>query len=239
MRKQDGISFAKKLRLKSGKLPENIEIGIAPSFTNLCELNKILKKTKIKLGAQNVFSELSGAHTGEVSAPQLKDEDVKFCIVGHSEMRAKGETDSEINKKIKILIKENITPVLCVGETLKQRNKKQERQVVQSQISFGLKDLNNGNLKNIIIAYEPIWAIGTGKTATPLQAQEMHKFIRSFISKNYSQNVGKKIRIIYGGSVNPENARELSEGQDIDGFLVGGASQKIDSFLSIIKNYYI
>lgn len=211
------------------------DVIICPPFTSLSEANSLIKNTPIKLGAQNMYFEDEGAFTGEISAKMLKSVGCEFVILGHSERRAIfQETDNLINKKIKKALDSGLKPIFCIGETLEQREKNITNQIIKSQLNEGLKDLTKNNLENIIIAYEPVWAIGTGKNATPDQAEEVHQFIRNWICDNFSKEISEKIIIQYGGSVKPENAKELLSQKNIDGALVGGASLKAESFIGII-----
>ncbi len=211
------------------------EVIICPPFTSLETASTLLKDSVIKLGAQNMYFEESGAFTGEVSVSMLKSVGCEYVILGHSERRTIfGEGDQVINKKIKTAIKFGLKPIFCIGETLEEREKGITFKVVETQIQNGLQDLSENDLSNLIIAYEPVWAIGTGRNATPQQAQEVHQFIRGLISKLYSSNFARQLVIQYGGSVKADNAQELLSQPDIDGALVGGACLKADSFIKII-----
>ncbi len=208
---------------------------VCPPFTSLETTQTLLKDSLIKFGAQNMYFEENGAFTGEVSASMLKSIACEYVILGHSERRTIfGETDQVINKKIKTAIKHNLKPIFCIGETLEEREKGITFEVCERQVRFGLEGLTESELENLIIAYEPVWAIGTGKTATKEQAQEVHAFIRQLVSKLLSTSFAEKLVIQYGGSVKPENANELLSQPDIDGALVGGACLKADSFLKIV-----
>ncbi len=212
------------------------DVIICPPFTSLSEAFKLLDESKIKLGAQNMYFEESGAYTGEISASMLKSVGCEYVILGHSERRnIFGETDELINKKIKKALSAGLKPIFCVGELLEERESGSTNDVVKRQLLKGLEGISNDEMKNIIIAYEPVWAIGTGKTATPAQAQEVHKYIRDLIEIQYSLEAALDIVIQYGGSVKPDNAKELLSQPDIDGALVGGACLKADSFMGIIK----
>jgi triosephosphate isomerase len=196
-----------------------------------------LKDTGIKLGGQNIYQKNEGAFTGEISAKMLKSAGCDYVIIGHSERRQYfSENNNEINLKAKIALENDLIPIICVGETLEQRENGSYLKVVQQQIIDCLKEIDIKNLNKIIIAYEPVWAIGTGKTATPEQANEMHMFIRKIISDLYGQVISENIIIIYGGSVNDNNAKELFSMSDIDGGLIGGASLKADSFSKIVHS---
>jgi triosephosphate isomerase len=216
---------------------ENVEIGLAPPFTALSNVKSQLSDTKIVLGGQNIYSENHGAFTGEISAEMLKDIGCEFVILGHSERRIYfHEDDQFINRKIKIALEAGLKIIFCIGESLEQRDEGKTEPVVKSQLVNGLKGVTDTDMENIIVAYEPVWAIGTGKNAEPEQAQSVHKFIRETISKVWSEEVSVRTRIQYGGSVNPENCREILKQDDIDGALIGGASLDADSFCAIINS---
>ena len=211
------------------------EVIVCPPFTSLNEVSTLLKGTQVKLGAQNMYFEESGAYTGEVSADMLKSVGCEYVILGHSERRVIfNEPDELINKKIKSAISKQLKPIFCVGELLEQRESGKTMEVVSRQVEKGLNGVSAEQMKNIIIAYEPVWAIGTGKTATPQQAQEVHLFIRELVAKIFSVPITENLIIQYGGSVKPDNSSELFSQKDIDGALVGGACLKADFFLSII-----
>jgi triosephosphate isomerase len=213
----------------------NCDVIICPPFTSLSEASALVKGTQIKLGAQNMYFEESGAFTGEISASMLKSAGCEFVILGHSERRTIfGESDQVINKKIKKALASGLKPIFCVGETLEEREGNITNQVIERQIKEGLKDLSADDMKTIIVAYEPVWAIGTGKTATPAQAEEVHDFIRTQVKNLFNAEVADNIVIQYGGSVKADNAKELLSQKDIDGALVGGACLKADSFMGII-----
>ncbi len=215
----------------------NCEVIICPPFTSLSEAAGLIKGSAVKLGAQNMHFEENGAFTGEISAAMLKSVGCEFVIAGHSERRALfGETDQLVNKKIKKILSSGLKPIFCVGETLEERESGVMKDVIKRQVTEGLKDITANQLANIILAYEPVWAIGTGKTATPGQAEEVHAFIRGLIEENYSSDAAENLTIQYGGSVKPDNAADLLSQQDIDGALVGGACLKSDSFIGIIKS---
>lgn len=213
-----------------------IDIVIFPPFTSIYFLRDLIDAPNIFIGAQNMHWEESGAYTGEISPTMLKDLAVEYVIIGHSERRQLfNETDEIINKKLISALKYGLKPVLCLGETLEERKKGIERDVIENQFKKGLKKVPMNLLETIVIAYEPVWAIGTGINASPNEAEEMHKFIRSLIEKYANKDMVNSLRIIYGGSVRVENVEELSLEQDIDGFLVGGASLRADSFSRIIE----
>jgi len=233
----ESIEFVKELVLKQNNIPDNTDVIICVPFTSLFSVNQILKDSKIKLGAQNMFYEDQGAYTGEISPLMLKSTGCKYVILGHSERRTYfGETDEIVNKKVKKAIEKDLTPIMCIGETLEERESGITNQVVEKQIRGGLNGLSSEEISKVIIAYEPVWAIGTGKTATPEQAQDVHRFIRELISKISNEKVASNLIIQYGGSMKPENAKELLSQPDIDGGLIGGACLKVDSFYKIIAS---
>jgi triosephosphate isomerase (TIM) len=214
-----------------------IEIVVAPPFTAISKVADMLKESFIAVAGQNVYWEDQGAFTGEISAPMLKDAGADYVIVGHSERRQYfGETDATINKKIKAALKHALIPIVCVGETLAEREAEKVSTVIQTQISGSLQALSSDEAEKLIIAYEPVWAIGTGKTATAEQAEAVHLMIRNLISKQFGAEIAKKMKILYGGSVKPANSQELLSYENIDGALVGGASLKAEDFIGIIKN---
>jgi triosephosphate isomerase len=214
-----------------------VEIVIAPPFTALPKLSELLGGSqKIRLGAQNFYFEKSGAYTGEISAAMLRDLFVKYVIIGHSERRQIfGETDSLINKKVIAAHANELKPILCVGETLEEREAGTEKQVLETQLRGGLSGLSAEQFPETVIAYEPVWAIGTGKTATSAQAQDAHAHVRAVLEELSDKTTASKVRIQYGGSVKPNNAKELLSQPDIDGALVGGASLEVRSFAEIVK----
>lgn len=226
-------------RLTSGLIGKklNCEVIICPPFTSLSEAYTLIKNTPIKLGAQNMYFEQSGAFTGEISAKMLKSVGCEFVIIGHSERRTIfRETDGFINEKLKAALAAGLNPIFCIGETLEEREAGKEKEVLKKQLSEGLDEISVDQMKKIIIAYEPVWAIGTGKTATPSQAEEMHDYIRNYIKDDFTDEIAANLIIQYGGSVKPENARELLSQKDIDGALVGGACLKADLFIGIIES---
>jgi triosephosphate isomerase (TIM) len=232
----EAVSFVKELKTKVTEFPENVDVIICPPFVALASINEIVKDTKIGLGAQNMHFEEEGAYTGEVSAKMLKSAGCKYVILGHSERRTYfHETDEMINKKVKKALSSDMTPILCIGETLQEREQGITNQVVEKQVRGALADLSPDQISKIILAYEPVWAIGTGKTASNEQAEEVHAFIRSLIKAVSNQNVADGIIIQYGGSMKPDNANGLLKQPDIDGGLIGGACLKVDAFMGIIK----
>ncbi|WP_456454796.1 triose-phosphate isomerase [Thermovibrio sp.] len=213
---------------------EDRDVLVCPPFTALYPVREELKGSSIYLGAQNMFYEEEGAYTGEISPLMLKDLNCSFVIVGHSERRRIFKEDDElINRKVLSAVNHGITPILCVGETLEERERGETEKVVDKQLRKGLKGLSE--VDEFVIAYEPVWAIGTGKSATPEMAQEVHLFIREVLKELFGKEKASKVRILYGGSVKPENAKSLLEMEDIDGALVGGASLKAESFSRIVK----
>ena len=214
---------------------KNVDIMIAPQFTALAPVSEITKGSLVSLGGQNLFWEKEGAYTGEISAEMLIAAGCSHVIIGHSERRQYfGETDDAVNKKINSAIKGQLTPVFCVGETEKERESKDTFSVLDKQVTKGLEGFSSDQLGKLVVAYEPVWAIGTGKTATSDQAQEVHQFLRSMLEKIYGDSFSKTIRILYGGSVKPGNIAELMAMPDIDGALVGGASLDAETFSKIV-----
>jgi triosephosphate isomerase len=215
---------------------QGIDIVLCPPFTALSEVAEVIAESDIALGAQNLYWKDEGAFTGEVSPKMLKETGCAFVIIGHSERRQFfGETNETVNKKIKAALASELTPIVCVGETLKEREAKETFDVLEDHVHNGLDGLNKEDLLKIVIAYEPVWAIGTGKTATPEQAQEVHRYIRDLLGRLYDKETALQIRIQYGGSVKPENISALMQQPDIDGALVGGASLQVASFAEIVK----
>jgi len=215
---------------------ENIDVILCPPFTSLETASALLKDSHIKLGAQNMHFEDSGAFTGEISAKMLKSVGCEYVILGHSERRTIfNETDEVINKKIKKALSENLKVIFCIGETLEEREKGITNSILEKQLKNGLQDITSSQMDELIVAYEPVWAIGTGKTASPQQAEEAHNFIRSIISEIFSDFIAESTIIQYGGSVKPDNAKELMGQDNINGALVGGACLKSKSFVEIIN----
>ncbi len=216
---------------------EEADIAVCPAYTALSEVADLLTSSNIKLGAQDVYWQDEGAFTGEVSPLMLKDVGCHYVIIGHSERRKYFfETDETVNKKIKAAQAAELVPIFCIGETLEEREAGKTINVVEEQLKGGLSGLSGDDILKLVIAYEPVWAIGTGKTATPQQAQEVHEFIRKWLRQNASALVADEVRILYGGSVKPSNIKELMQQVDIDGALVGGASLESQTFTEIVKN---
>jgi triosephosphate isomerase len=223
------------LKTKLAVLPGGVKAIVCPPFTSLALAQKLLEGSPIALGAQNMYPEDEGAFTAEVSPKMLKSVGCQYVILGHSERRQYfKETDEFINKKVKKALASGLIPIVCVGETLAEREKNITDQIVSTQVKGCLKDVSAADVEKSIIAYEPVWAIGTGKVATPQQAQDVHKLIRGLVAQLYSSATAEKVVIQYGGSVKPDNAKELLHQPDIDGALVGGACLKADSFAAIV-----
>ena len=233
---KSAVELAKGVVQKCGALLSKVDICVCPPFVYLSAVKQALGSSNISLGAQDVYFEPKGAFTGEISCQMLKEAGCKNVIIGHSERRhVLGETDELINKKLIAAIDAGLLPIFCVGELLQQRKAGQTDQIVKEQVQKGMRGVTIEKAKVITIAYEPVWAIGTGVNATPQQAQEVHLMIRQLITAMYNNNFAEQIRIQYGGSVKPDNASEIMTQQDVDGFLVGGASLKADDFAAIVK----
>ncbi|MCB0723176.1 MAG: triose-phosphate isomerase [Ignavibacteriae bacterium] len=216
---------------------ENADVVLCPPFTSLSIVRDVLEDSSIDLGAQNLFYEDDGAYTGEISAGMLRSVGCSYVIIGHSERRQYfGETNEIINKKALKALGFELKPILCVGETLDERNSGKQDDVVGKQVRECIANLNVPDIENVTIAYEPVWAIGTGVNATPEQANEMHTFIRGILKEVYDEKTSSKVRILYGGSMKPSNSKELLSQSDIDGGLIGGASLEADSFVQIIRS---
>ncbi|MEZ4527578.1 MAG: triose-phosphate isomerase [Desulfobacterales bacterium] len=232
----EAVETAKKL----AELVQDVhdtDIMIAPPFISVTAVGNAVKGSPVQLGAQNLFWENEGAYTGEISASMLVSAGCTYVIVGHSERRQYfGETDESANKKIRAALTAGLVPILCVGETETERNAKNTFSVLDKQIKNGLKDFFSDELEKLVIAYEPVWAIGTGKTATAGQAQEVHEYLRSLVEKVFGISLAKSLRIQYGGSVKPDNIRELMQMPDVDGALVGGASLSAETFSKIVRH---
>lgn len=224
--------------LKKQIFPEHVSLMIAPSFTNLYHAFKSLREHPVEVIAQNMHQSESGAFTGEISAKMLTSAGIKTVILGHSERRAYFHEDNAIlAEKVNAALENEMTVIFCIGEELDDRKKDAHFEVIKKQISEGLFHISDEAWQNVIIAYEPVWAIGTGETASPEQAQEMHQFIRKTIAKNYSNDVAERVSILYGGSVKPDNAKNIFNQEDVDGGLVGGASLKVADFIEIANSF--
>jgi triosephosphate isomerase len=213
-----------------------VEIVVAPPLTCLATAVEAARNTSVGIAAQNVHFEAQGAFTGEVSAGMVKEAGAGYAIIGHSERRRLfGETDESVNKKVRAAINTDLTPIVCIGETLEERESGRMFDVLDRQIRVGLAGVSAEELAELIVAYEPVWAIGTGKNATPVEADEAHRYIRTQLRENWNADAAEACRIQYGGSVKPDNIKELSALPDVDGALVGGASLEVASFLGIIQ----
>lgn len=233
--RDEAVALATLVRDRLGDQSQ-VEVVLCPSFTNLDAVYQVIRSSPIALGAQNLYWEPSGAFTGEVSVEMLKSVGCSYVIIGHSERRQYFlESDETVNKKTKQALQNGLVPIVCVGETLNQRKSDETEKVLERQITMGVGDLSADQIERVIIAYEPVWAIGTGVVATPQQAQSAHKFIRNLLSGIFSMNLANALRIQYGGSMKPDNAAELLRQTDIDGGLIGGASLDAQSFLGIIE----
>lgn len=216
---------------------QHVDVVVCPPFTALAEVSEVLMQSEIRLGAQNVYWEDKGAFTGEVSAPMLKDAGCAYVIVGHSERRQFfHETHETVNKRTRAALRHGLTPIVCAGETLAEREASRTFQVVKEQIEGGLRGFTQEEARKLVLAYEPVWAIGTGKVATPEQAQEVHAYLRKELQALFGAETAESLRIQYGGSVKADNIAELMRQPDIDGALVGGASLDAQSFADIVRN---
>jgi triosephosphate isomerase (TIM) len=220
---------------KGAETLDGVDLAVCPPSCYLDAVGRAIAGSKVALGAQNMYHEKDGAFTGELSAAMLRDLGCKYIILGHSERRhILGETDAAVNKKLHAALAAGLTPIVCVGELLSEREAGKTLAVIQSQFDGSLAGLSAEQMAKIVIAYEPVWAIGTGKVATPQQAEEVHLALRKIIAGRYNSSIADTVRLQYGGSVKPENAAELLKQPDIDGALVGGASLKVDQFLGIV-----
>lgn len=231
----EAVELAKAIRVQSQQLTD-AELVVIPPFTALSEVKKAIEGSSVRLGAQNLFWEKEGAFTGEVSAAMLKSAGCDYIVIGHSERRQYfAETNETVNKKIKSALAYELIPIVCIGEFLEERQKGKTMEKVGTQIDSGLDGFGRDEMERMIIAYEPIWAIGTGITATPAQAEEVHSFIREKLDKKYGKDAASCAIILYGGSVKPANTLSLIKEKNINGALVGGASLEAESFIQIIK----
>jgi len=232
----EALDLVRGLKLELANVKE-VDLVVCPPFTALSEVSKVILDSNLRLGAQNMSEHNVGAYTGEIAAVMLKEFSVRYVILGHSERRQyQQESDALIARKALAAHAAALKPIVCVGETLAQREAGQTEAVLENQVRGSLAGLNKEQIQETIIAYEPVWAIGTGKTATAEQAQQAHAFIRSLLAGMFDETVARKVRIQYGGSVKPTNARELMSLPDVDGALVGGASLEVRSFADIVKN---
>lgn len=233
----DTEDFIKNFESRLGDLPKGVDIVVAPPFVSLPKATELLAQSRVRVSAQNMSEKDNGAYTGEVSAFMLKEIFVNYVILGHSERRSiYGEGDALINEKILKAHELELKPIFCIGETLEEREAGKLEVILRTQITGGLQDVSEKQMLDTVIAYEPVWAIGTGVTASPKEAQDAHEFVRSVITDLYGVSVSEKVRIQYGGSVKPDNAAELLNQKDIDGALVGGASLEPGSFAELIRN---
>ncbi len=232
---REAVAFAAVIKEKLGNLGDR-SVVIAPPFTALSQVAEIIKDSMIDLAAQNVHDKAEGPYTGEISGKMLADIGCNYVIVGHSERRILfGETDGFINSKILSCVQFGLKPIFCVGETLPERKAEKTFIVIERQIKEGLKNLSDGDIRSVVCAYEPVWAIGTGQTAAPQQAQEVHAFIRGVMGKIFGRKIPNTIPILYGGSVNHHNIRSLMAQPDVNGALVGGASLDIENFTKVVQ----
>ncbi|WP_375745870.1 triose-phosphate isomerase [Corallococcus interemptor] len=232
----EALALVRELRGAVAALGDKVEVAIAPPFVALQPLHVALEGAPLQLAAQNCHWESSGAFTGEISAPMLAELGCAYVIVGHSERRQFfGETDATVNKRAKAVKAAGMTPIVCVGETLAERESNQTLTVVERQVRGALEGFSGADVATFVLAYEPVWAIGTGRTATTAQAQEVHAAIRGLLARMYDEGTAERVRIQYGGSVKPDNAAELLGQPDVDGALVGGASLKAADFVAIVN----
>ncbi len=232
----DGADLAKEIANFVTK-DESVEVVIAPTAVALDRVSHAIEGSAVKLGAQNLYPKASGAYTGEISAELLRSVFAKYVILGHSERREYfSESDAFVNEKVRFALGNNLKPILCIGETLEERESGDMLTVVKTQLLGGLENVSAEQMPIVVVAYEPVWAIGTGKTATPEMAQEAHASIRALLAEKYGAGVAEKVRILYGGSMKPANADELLSQKDIDGGLIGGAALDAKSFIDLIAS---
>ena len=235
---QEGVDLAKELQNALSSKKVDCEVVICTPFIHLATIYSFNDLKVVKLGAQNCADKTSGAYTGEVSAAMLASIGAQYVILGHSERRAYyGETNALLKEKVKLALENHLTPIFCIGEVLSEREAGEQNTVVKTQIEESLFDLSAEDFGKIVLAYEPVWAIGTGKTATSEQAQEMHAFIRQTIAGKYGDELANETSILYGGSANAGNAKELFSNPDVDGGLIGGASLQVETFLPIVEAF--
>lgn len=235
---QEGVALAKDVNDALKNVTPNCDVIIAVPFTHLASINDVIDTNKLGLGAENCADKKSGAYTGEVSASMVASTGAKYIILGHSERRQYyGETSETLKEKVALAFENELTPIFCIGEVLEERDNGTHFDVVKSQIEDALFHLSAEDFSKIVLAYEPVWAIGTGKTATDDQAEEMHAFIRNVIATKYGKDVADEISILYGGSCKPSNAKELFAKPNVDGGLIGGASLQADSFMGIVTAF--
>lgn len=233
---KDGMELAKAVEVQTRESTSDTLVIIAPPYTHLSRIGDLI--SDVRLAAQNCSSEASGAYTGEVSPSMLVSAGVEYVIIGHSERRSYyGEDNQLLNKKVKLALEAGLKPIYCCGEVLEEREAGRLFEVVETQIKVGLEGLTAADMEKVVIAYEPVWAIGTGKVATPEQAQEMHQFIRQLLTRLFNQKIADNISLLYGGSCKPSNAAELFANPDVDGGLIGGASLKAEDFAAIVNAF--
>lgn len=233
----ESLHLLNELKLKDFS-KSNAEVIIAPPYTNLYPIHQNLKNSSIKISSQNINENESGAFTGEISPKMLKSVGVEYVIIGHSERRAiYNESDALLAKKVTAALKHDLKIMFCIGEVLEQRKAEKHFDVVKEQLEKGLFHISASEMKNVVIAYEPVWAIGTGETASPEQAQEIHEHIRKVLAEKFNQDMANQTSILYGGSVKPNNAKEIFAKKDVDGGLIGGASLDADSFAEIVMSF--
>ncbi len=236
---EEGLTLASEINEIAKKEDiKGVNLIIGTPFIHLAEVNKLVDKNVISISAQNCATENSGAYTGEVSAEMVKSCGCKYVIIGHSERRSYyGETSEMLVKKIECALKNNLKVIFCVGENLEERESNKHFEIIKTQLEEAIFHIDKETIHNIVIAYEPVWAIGTGKTASSKQAQEMHAFIRNIIAEKYNTEIAEEISILYGGSCKPSNAKELFANKDVDGGLIGGASLNANDFIEIAKSF--
>ncbi len=236
---EEGVTLASEINEIAKKEDiKGVNLIIGTPFIHLAEVNKLVDKNVISISAQNCATENSGAYTGEVSAEMVKSCGCKYVIIGHSERRSYyGETSEMLVKKIECALKNNLKVIFCVGENLEERESNKHFEIIKTQLEEAIFHIDKETIHNIVIAYEPVWAIGTGKTASSKQAQEMHAFIRNIIAEKYNTEIAEEISILYGGSCKPSNAKELFANKDVDGGLIGGASLNANDFIEIAKSF--
>ena len=229
------LDYARNFKIK-GLEKRDVDILLCPPFTSIAILHEILKESPVHIGGQNMHQEVKGAFTGEISAEMLLAAGCDTVLIGHSERRQLfGETDNSVNVKTKRALEAGIAPLVCIGESLEERQAGITNSIIERQLTEGLKDLTAEQMKSIVLAYEPVWAIGTGMTASPNQAQDVHAFIRKILNNLFNSDISDETRILYGGSAKVSNADDLLRQEDIDGLLIGGASLKVDDFTEIIN----
>ena len=234
----EGLQLAKEVNDALKGVDAKCDVIICVPFTHLASINGVIDKNRLGLGAENCADHVSGAYTGEVSAPMVASTGATYVILGHSERRQYyGETSETLKEKVKLALANGLTPIFCIGEVLEEREAGKHFEVVKTQIEDALFDLSAEDFSKLILAYEPVWAIGTGKTATDDQAQEIHAYIRSVIEGKYGKEVAANTSILYGGSCKPSNAKALFAKPDVDGGLIGGAALKADSFMGIVEAF--